>query len=122
MSSVPRAITNDVLVRSNGKANSSDCPAPTFAATARLDGPAKMWYDSFQYVNKTWPEWKAELKRAFPTTAGMQRLHRRMEDRIYRAISTRTYDSPEELLQCLTVSRRARRNRWLAEFKPFEGE
>ncbi|KAH6933018.1 hypothetical protein HPB50_011561 [Hyalomma asiaticum] len=111
-------------------------------ALARLDGPAKMWYDSLQSVNKTWPEWKAELKRAFPTTAGMQRLHREMEDRIYkrgepieayyydklakarrcnlsaeacieylitglndpdsiRAISTRTYDSPEELLQCL---------------------
>ncbi|KAH6920070.1 hypothetical protein HPB50_028942 [Hyalomma asiaticum] len=111
-------------------------------ALARLDGPAKMWYDSLQSVNKTWPEWKAELKRAFPTTAGMQRLHREMEDRIHRrgepieayyydklakarrcnlsaeacieylitglndpdsirAISTRTYDSPEELLQCL---------------------
>ncbi|KAH6941793.1 hypothetical protein HPB50_023599 [Hyalomma asiaticum] len=51
-------------------------------ALARLDGPAKMWYDSLQSVNKTWPEWKAELKRAFPTTAGMQRLHREMEDRI----------------------------------------
>lgn len=111
-------------------------------ALARLDGPAKMWYDSLQSVNKTWPEWKVELKRAFPTTSGMQRLHRDMEDRIYRrgepiesyyydklakarrcnlseetcieylitglndqdsirAISTRTYDSPEELLRCL---------------------
>ena len=98
-----------------------------------------MWYDSLLSVNKTWPEWKVELKRAFTTTAGMQRLHREMEDRIYkrgepiecyyydklakarrcnlsdeacieylitglnnqdtiRAISTRTYDSPEELL------------------------
>ncbi|KAH7933463.1 hypothetical protein HPB49_012905 [Dermacentor silvarum] len=102
-------------------------------ALARLDGPAKMWYDSLQSVNKTWPEWKVELKRAFPTTSGMQRLHRDMEDRIYRrgkpiesyyydlseetcieylitglndqdsirAISTRTYDLPEELLRCL---------------------
>ncbi|KAL1481482.1 hypothetical protein MTO96_034453 [Rhipicephalus appendiculatus] len=111
-------------------------------ALAKLHGPAKMWYDSLQSVNKTWLEWKVELKRAFPTTAGMQRLHREMEDRIYkrgepiecyyydklakarrcnlseeacieylitalnnqdtiRAISTRTYDSPEELLCCL---------------------
>lgn len=111
-------------------------------ALAKLHGPAKMWYDSLLSVNKTWPEWKVELKRAFPTTAGMQRLHREMEDRIYkrgepiecyyydklakarrcslsdeacieylitglnnqdviRAISTRTYDSPEELLCCL---------------------
>ncbi|KAL1419965.1 hypothetical protein MTO96_024817 [Rhipicephalus appendiculatus] len=111
-------------------------------ALPKLHGPAKMWYDSLLSVNKTWPEWKVELKRAFPTTAGMQRLHREMEDRIYkrgepiecyyyeklakarrcnlseeacieylitglnnqdtiRAISTRTYDSPEELLRCL---------------------
>ncbi|KAL1482608.1 hypothetical protein MTO96_014126 [Rhipicephalus appendiculatus] len=101
-----------------------------------------MWYDSLLSVHKTWPEWKVELKRAFPSTAGMQRLHREMEDIIYkrgepiecyyyeklakarrcnlseeacieylitglnnqdtiRAISTRTYDSPEELLRCL---------------------
>ncbi|KAH7967913.1 hypothetical protein HPB52_004026 [Rhipicephalus sanguineus] len=111
-------------------------------ALAKLHGPAKMWYYSLLSVNKTWPEWKVELKRAFPTTAGMQRLYREMEDRIYkrgepiecyyydklakgrrcnlseeacieylitglnnqhtiRAISTRTYDSPEELLCCL---------------------
>ncbi|KAH6946164.1 hypothetical protein HPB50_011978 [Hyalomma asiaticum] len=38
MSSVPRAVTNDVLVCSNGKANSSGCPAPTFAATAQVIG------------------------------------------------------------------------------------
>ncbi|KAL1421112.1 hypothetical protein MTO96_023419 [Rhipicephalus appendiculatus] len=109
---------------------------------AKLHGPAKMWYDSLLSVNKTWPEWKVELKRAFPTTAGMQMLHREMEDRTYkrgepiecyyydklatgrrsnlseeacieyliiglnnqdaiRAISTRMYDSPEELLRCL---------------------
>ncbi|KAL1427911.1 hypothetical protein MTO96_003069 [Rhipicephalus appendiculatus] len=43
-----------------------------------------MWYDSLHSVNKTWPEWKVELKRAFPTTAGMQRLHLEMEDRIYK--------------------------------------
>ncbi|KAH7979493.1 hypothetical protein HPB49_009604 [Dermacentor silvarum] len=53
-------------------------------ALARLDGPAKMWYDSLQSVNRPWPEWKVELKRAFPTTSGMQRLHRDMEDCIYR--------------------------------------
>ncbi|KAH6925240.1 hypothetical protein HPB50_002450 [Hyalomma asiaticum] len=38
MSSVPRAITNDVLVCNDGKANSSGCPAPMFAATARVVG------------------------------------------------------------------------------------
>ncbi|KAH7942828.1 hypothetical protein HPB52_001610 [Rhipicephalus sanguineus] len=71
-------------------------------ALAKLHGPAKMWYDSLLSVNKTWPEWKVELKRAFPTTAGMQRLHQEIEGRIYkRALSTRTYDSPEVLLCCL---------------------
>ncbi|KAH7946749.1 hypothetical protein HPB52_003972 [Rhipicephalus sanguineus] len=43
-----------------------------------------MRYDSLLSVNKTWPEWKVELKHAFPTTAGMQRLHQEMEDRIYK--------------------------------------
>ncbi|KAH7969885.1 hypothetical protein HPB52_022480 [Rhipicephalus sanguineus] len=43
-------------------------------ALAKLRGTAKMWYDSLLSVNKTWPEWKVELKGAFPTTAGMQRL------------------------------------------------
>ncbi|KAH6922303.1 hypothetical protein HPB50_012552 [Hyalomma asiaticum] len=36
MSSTPRAITNDVLVCNDGKANSSGCPTPMFAATARV--------------------------------------------------------------------------------------
>ncbi|KAH8033621.1 hypothetical protein MRX96_059396 [Rhipicephalus microplus] len=43
-----------------------------------------MWYDSLLSINRTWPEWKVELKRAFPMTAGMQRLHREMEHRIYK--------------------------------------
>lgn len=34
--------------------------------------------------NKTWSKWKVELKCAFPTTARIQRLHREMDDRIYR--------------------------------------
>ncbi|KAH6923211.1 hypothetical protein HPB50_024874 [Hyalomma asiaticum] len=38
MSSAPRATTNDVLLCNNGKANSSGCPAPMFAATARVSG------------------------------------------------------------------------------------
>ncbi|KAH6935621.1 hypothetical protein HPB50_007072 [Hyalomma asiaticum] len=38
MSSAPRAITNDVLVCNDGKANSSGCPVPMFAATARVIG------------------------------------------------------------------------------------
>ncbi|KAH7955910.1 hypothetical protein HPB52_004981 [Rhipicephalus sanguineus] len=45
-------------------------------ALAKLHRPAKKWYDSLLSVNKPWPEWKLELKRAFPTTAGMQRFHR----------------------------------------------
>ncbi|KAL1413981.1 hypothetical protein MTO96_030874 [Rhipicephalus appendiculatus] len=129
-----------------------------------------MWYDSLLSVNKTWPEWKVELKRAFPTTAGMQRLHREMEDRIYkrgepiecyyyeklakarrcnlneeacieylitglnnqdtiRAISTRTYDSPEELLRCLkrlkerigTVASRDSKHSKASEFQNLAG-
>ncbi|KAH6945794.1 hypothetical protein HPB50_009952 [Hyalomma asiaticum] len=38
MSSAPQAITNDVLVCNNGKANSPGCPAPMFAATAQVSG------------------------------------------------------------------------------------
>ncbi|KAH6930166.1 hypothetical protein HPB50_011391 [Hyalomma asiaticum] len=38
MSSAPRAITNDVLLCNDGKATSSGCPAPMFAATARVIG------------------------------------------------------------------------------------
>ncbi|KAL1472068.1 hypothetical protein MTO96_039561 [Rhipicephalus appendiculatus] len=139
-------------------------------ALEKLHGPAKMWYDSLLSVNKTWPEWKVELKRAFPTTAGMQRLHREMEDRIYkrgepiecyyyeklakarrcnlseeacieylitglnnqdtiRAISTRTYDSPEELLRCLkrleervgTVGSRDSKHSKASEFQNLAG-
>ncbi|KAL1418638.1 hypothetical protein MTO96_025819 [Rhipicephalus appendiculatus] len=139
-------------------------------ALAKLHGPAKMWYDSLLSVNKTWPEWKVELKRAFPTTAGMQRLHREMEDRIYkrgepiecyyyeklakarrcnlseeacieylitglnnqdtiRAISTRTYDSLEELLRCLkrleervgTVGSRDSKHSKASEFQNLAG-
>ncbi|KAH8019665.1 hypothetical protein HPB51_020883 [Rhipicephalus microplus] len=53
-------------------------------ALPKLHGPAKMWYDSLLSVNKNWPEWKVELERAFPTTAGMQRLHQEMEDQIHK--------------------------------------
>ncbi|KAH7937147.1 hypothetical protein HPB49_008169 [Dermacentor silvarum] len=74
---------------------------------ARLDEPAKMWYDSLQSVNKTWPEWKVELKRALSPRHGecsdfteTWRTVFTGEDSI-RAISTRTHDSPEELLRCL---------------------
>ncbi|KAH6936091.1 hypothetical protein HPB50_013192 [Hyalomma asiaticum] len=38
MSSAPGAITNDVLVFNDGKTHSSGCPAPMFAATARVIG------------------------------------------------------------------------------------
>ncbi|KAL1443854.1 hypothetical protein MTO96_045790, partial [Rhipicephalus appendiculatus] len=76
-------------------------------ALPKLHRPAKMWYYSLLSVNKTWPEWKVELKRAFPTTAGMQRLHREMEDRIYKRGHHPSHQhahvrlSPEELLRCL---------------------
>ncbi|XP_077552426.1 uncharacterized protein LOC144166808 [Haemaphysalis longicornis] len=111
-------------------------------ALCRLEGPAKTWYDSLSSVDKTWVQWKDELKRAFPSTSGMQRLHREMEARCrkrgepiesyyydklakarrcnisdkgcveyiitglndpdtIRAVSVRTYDTPEELLHCL---------------------
>ncbi|KAH6939743.1 hypothetical protein HPB50_021372 [Hyalomma asiaticum] len=38
MSSAPRAISNDVPDCNHGKANSSGCPTPMFAATARVIG------------------------------------------------------------------------------------
>ncbi|KAH6931032.1 hypothetical protein HPB50_021626 [Hyalomma asiaticum] len=94
-----------------------------------------MWYDSLQSVNKTWPEGRRS------SSALSQRQHRDMEDRIYRRgepIEAYYYDKmakalhqshqhPHVLLSggASTVpdaSRTARRNRWLAEFKPLEGE
>lgn len=111
-------------------------------ALTKLEGPARSWYDSLSSVDKTWTEWKEELRRAFPSATSMQRLHRDMEDRrrkrgepiesyyydklskarrcnlgdeacieyiitglndegAIRAVSVRTYESPEELLHCL---------------------
>ncbi|KAG0422275.1 hypothetical protein HPB47_001887 [Ixodes persulcatus] len=35
-------------------------------ALTKLEGLARSWYDSLSSVDKTWTEWKEELRRAFP--------------------------------------------------------
>ncbi|KAG0418406.1 hypothetical protein HPB47_004871 [Ixodes persulcatus] len=50
-------------------------------ALTKLEGIAKTWYDGLVSVQRSWLEWKLELKKAFPPVVNLQRRHQEMEAR-----------------------------------------
>ncbi|KAG0433222.1 hypothetical protein HPB47_020131 [Ixodes persulcatus] len=48
-------------------------------ALTKLVGIAKTWYDGLVRVQRSWREWKLELKKAFPPVVNLQRRHQEME-------------------------------------------
>lgn len=50
-------------------------------ALTRLEGVVKTWYDGLGTVQKSWSQWKTELKKAFPVAIRLQRRHQQMESR-----------------------------------------
>lgn len=50
-------------------------------ALMKLEAVAKTWYDGLGSTQRTWEEWKNELKKAFPSTATSQQLHPEIQAR-----------------------------------------
>lgn len=64
-------------------------------AFTKLDGVAKTWYEGLPTAERSWNEWKEELKRAFPSSIGFQHLLRELEARRKKreeSIETYSYD------------------------------